>query len=200
LVLCIQPGSGDSLQFMKAGVMELPDLVAVTKADMGALARRAQADVAGALSLARPVDSDRLPDVLTVSATSGEGLGALVAACDAFGLQAERSGRMAARRAVQERHWVDDAIRRRFGSVGHGACDVGAALAKAGGPFSAIAAPRPVDAPKARAYRNPLKVCNSAVRSHMPAGDPSPQRGLPAVPVDAAARNVASGSFASKIE
>ena len=35
-LLCIQPGSGDSLQFMKAGVMELPDIVVVTKADMGA--------------------------------------------------------------------------------------------------------------------------------------------------------------------
>ncbi len=34
VLLCVQPGSGDSLQFMKAGVTELPDVVAVTKADM----------------------------------------------------------------------------------------------------------------------------------------------------------------------
>src|SRR4051812_13431756 len=46
LVLCIQPGAGDSLQFMKAGVMELPDIVAVTKADMGERAMRARADLA----------------------------------------------------------------------------------------------------------------------------------------------------------
>src|SRR5262245_14503509 len=51
LVLCVQPGSGDSLQFMKAGVMELPDVIAVTKADMSEAAR-ARADVDGALSLA----------------------------------------------------------------------------------------------------------------------------------------------------
>ncbi|MEI8146764.1 MAG: GTP-binding protein, partial [Alphaproteobacteria bacterium] len=51
VVLCIQPGSGDSLQFMKAGVMELPDVVVVTKADTGAMATRAKADVEGALSL-----------------------------------------------------------------------------------------------------------------------------------------------------
>ncbi|WP_029058776.1 methylmalonyl Co-A mutase-associated GTPase MeaB [Stappia stellulata] len=140
LVLCIQPGSGDSLQFMKAGVMELPDLVAVTKADMGAMARRAQADVAGALSLARPADSARLPDVLTVSATSGEGLEALVGACDTFGAAARSSGRGDARRAVQERHWVDDAILRRFGRIGHSVCDVAAAVSGADGPFSAIAA------------------------------------------------------------
>ena len=51
VLLCVQPGSGDSLQFMKAGVMELPDVVVVTKGDMGAPARRAKADVEGALSL-----------------------------------------------------------------------------------------------------------------------------------------------------
>ena len=50
VLLCVQPGSGDSLQFMKAGVTELPDVVAVTKADMEA-ARRTRADVEGALTL-----------------------------------------------------------------------------------------------------------------------------------------------------
>ena len=49
VVLCVQPGSGDSLQFMKAGVMELPEVIAVTKADMGAAAQRARGDVEGAL-------------------------------------------------------------------------------------------------------------------------------------------------------
>ena len=51
VVLCVQPGSGDSLQFMKAGVTELPDVVAVTKADMIDAARRTRADVEGALTL-----------------------------------------------------------------------------------------------------------------------------------------------------
>ena len=52
VVLCVQPASGDGLQFIKAGVMETPDLVLVTKADLGAPARRAAADVRGALSIA----------------------------------------------------------------------------------------------------------------------------------------------------
>ena len=52
VVFCVQPGSGDALQFMKAGIMEVPDLVVVTKGDLGAAAQRAAADVAGALSLA----------------------------------------------------------------------------------------------------------------------------------------------------
>ena len=52
VVFCVQPGSGDSLQFMKAGIVEIPHLIVVTKADLGAAAERARADVAGALSLA----------------------------------------------------------------------------------------------------------------------------------------------------
>ena len=40
VVFCVQPGSGDSLQFMKAGIVEIPHLVVVTKADMGAAAAR----------------------------------------------------------------------------------------------------------------------------------------------------------------
>ena len=52
VVLCVQPGSGDSLQFMKAGIMEIPDIAMVTKADMGPPARRALADLKGALGLA----------------------------------------------------------------------------------------------------------------------------------------------------
>ncbi len=37
---------------MKAGVMELPDVIVVTKADMAEMSRRAAADVSGALALA----------------------------------------------------------------------------------------------------------------------------------------------------
>ncbi|MGE0680743.1 MAG: ArgK/MeaB family GTPase [Candidatus Binatia bacterium] len=60
VVLIIQPFSGDLLQFIKAGVMEIPDVLAVNKADDEALARKALADVKAALSYeqqpwARPV-------------------------------------------------------------------------------------------------------------------------------------------------
>ncbi len=138
LALCIQPGSGDSLQFMKAGVMELPDLVFVTKADMGALARRARADVEGALSLARPAAAGPLPAVLSLSASTGEGIAEAVAACDAHGAARAADGTRAARREAQERHWVRDAMLRRFGTVGLALCGVDEAGARHEGPFSTI--------------------------------------------------------------
>ncbi|MEW5422497.1 methylmalonyl Co-A mutase-associated GTPase MeaB [Amorphus sp. 3PC139-8] len=117
VVLCVQPGSGDSLQFMKAGVMELPDVVAVTKADLGAPARRAQADVEGALSLAVEISNWR-PKVLTISAANGSGLDALTTAVAGHEAWLSGEGRLQARRREQEAAWVADAIRDRFGSAG----------------------------------------------------------------------------------
>jgi LAO/AO transport system kinase len=44
-----QPGAGDVLQFLKAGIMEIPDVVVVTKADMGRPAMQTLRDVRAAL-------------------------------------------------------------------------------------------------------------------------------------------------------
>ncbi len=133
IVLCIQPASGDSLQFMKAGVMELPDVVAVTKADLGAPASRARSEAEGALSLfSRGSEKWRVPVVL-VSATRGDGLADLHASVEAHCAHLAGGGRLAARRARQERMWVEENVRTRFGTAGLAAArDIRAD----GGPFT----------------------------------------------------------------
>ncbi|WP_321338060.1 methylmalonyl Co-A mutase-associated GTPase MeaB [Breoghania sp.] len=118
VLLCIQPGSGDSLQFMKAGVMELPDLVAVTKADMGERARRALADVEGALSLASPRGDGWRAPVVLVSATAGTGLEELAGAVAAHRCWLREAGRLAANRRAQASDWIADAVRQRWGWEG----------------------------------------------------------------------------------
>ena len=117
VLFCVQPGSGDSLQYMKAGIAEIPDLVAVTKADLGASAARAKADVKGALSLARQ-GADWQPQVLMVSAQTGEGLEALTEAVADHWSWLRGDGRLAARRAAQANTWLDLAIRERWGREG----------------------------------------------------------------------------------
>ncbi|NRG18098.1 ATP/GTP-binding protein [Rhizobiales bacterium] len=138
VILCIQPGSGDSLQFMKAGIMELPDVVAVTKADMGAPARRARADVEGALSLARLSDDRPSPEVVMVSANDGTGLDELVAACDAHSAASRSGGELDRRRAAQHLKWVEDAVRDSFGRRAVEICDIPSELVRSEGPFTAI--------------------------------------------------------------
>ncbi|SNY92442.1 LAO/AO transport system kinase [Cohaesibacter sp. ES.047] len=118
IVLCIQPGSGDSLQFMKAGVMELPDIVIVTKADMGSPARRARADVEGALSLALRKQQDWSVPVLLASAQDGTGLQDLVTALDAHFAHLVSTHSLTTQRDRQARQWMHDRIRRKFGQIG----------------------------------------------------------------------------------
>src|SRR3954451_19950150 len=75
VVVIVQPGSGDALQFLKAGIMEVPDVLVVTKADLGDVATRAVRDLRGAL---RALGRRETP-VLAVSAIAPRhGVDALV--------------------------------------------------------------------------------------------------------------------------
>lgn len=138
VALCIQPGSGDSLQFMKAGVMEMPDIFVVTKADMGEAARRARADVEGALTLARSDENGFTPIVTLLSASSGEGLEALADAINTHRRWLAGDGRLQSRRSAQQCHWVVDMLKLRFGLEGVARLDIASAMTEAGGPFAAI--------------------------------------------------------------
>ena len=117
VVFCVQPGSGDSLQFMKAGIVEIPHLVVVTKADLSAAAERAKADVAGALSLA-VADGDWPLRTVLASSRSGAGLEALMAALEAHRDHLAKDGRLALARHRQSQGWIVQSISERFGREG----------------------------------------------------------------------------------
>jgi LAO/AO transport system kinase len=130
VLLCVQPGSGDSLQFMKAGVTELPDVVAVTKADMEAAART-RADVEGALTL---YAEQRRARVVLVAATRGDGIEELEAALADHRAWLTDDERLARKRRAQEELWIEQAVRARFGSAGLSAMRKMAP--RHGGPFT----------------------------------------------------------------
>ncbi|HZX85803.1 MAG TPA: GTP-binding protein [Reyranella sp.] len=117
VVFCVQPGSGDSLQFMKAGIVEIPHLIVVTKADLGAAAERARADVAGALSLATASD-DWPVKALALSSRSGVGIDALVEALEAHRAYLSADNRLLVARHRQSEGWVAESLRERFGREG----------------------------------------------------------------------------------
>jgi LAO/AO transport system kinase len=131
VLLCVQPGSGDSLQFMKAGVTELPDVVAVTKADMVDAARRTRADVEGALTL---YSEQRRAAVVLVAASRGQGLDDLDKALGDHRAWLAEGERLARKRRTQEELWVEQAIRARFGSAGLRAMTI--KISRSGGPFT----------------------------------------------------------------
>jgi LAO/AO transport system kinase len=117
VVLCVQPGSGDTLQFMKAGIAEIPHVVVVTKSDMGAAALKATGDVLAALSLANGTTGWTVP-VLPVSAVRHQGIDEVVGALDAHAAHLAEGGRLTAARQAQAAHWLVESLRERFGRDG----------------------------------------------------------------------------------
>jgi LAO/AO transport system kinase len=95
VVLVLMPGSGDSVQALKAGVMEIPDVIAVNKADHP-LADTMVREIRGVLSLG-PQEGWRVPIVKT-EASRGEGVEELAAKIGEHREFIESEGTLAERR------------------------------------------------------------------------------------------------------
>jgi LAO/AO transport system kinase len=160
VVLVIQPGSGDVLQFLKAGIMEIPDVLVVNKADQEELARRAVADLNGALRTASAAGAGGgenrgwEPPIVATSATTGTGIDELIDALDAH--RGHLATTLAARRRQGEVQWALDLFSRKHGE--HGVSTLGG--------ISTI---------EARAKRNldggetPLSLCEQLSREYVAA-------------------------------
>ena len=97
VAVVVQPASGDVLQFLKAGIMEIPDVLVVTKSDLGRVAERAVADLRASL---RALGSGDTPVVPVSSLAPSSGVAPLVDALDAHraAARAARASRLRARR------------------------------------------------------------------------------------------------------
>lgn len=103
--LVLQPLGGDEVQFLKAGIIEVPDAFVLNKSDEPA-AERSYHHLKGSLGLARPFDAEP-PEVHRTSARTGLGIAELTAALlDVLATTTPRS------HAEREPHfferWVDD--------------------------------------------------------------------------------------------
>src|SRR3954470_14503534 len=79
VAVVVQPASGDTLQFLKAGIMEVPDVLVVTKADLGDAAMRSRRDLAQAL---RALGKRDVPVLAVSSLPPPSGVPELVQALD----------------------------------------------------------------------------------------------------------------------
>ena len=79
VAVVVQPGSGDVLQFLKSGIMEIPDVLVVTKADLGDVAARSRRDLHAAL---RAIGEAGTPVVAVSAIPPAQGIDELVAALD----------------------------------------------------------------------------------------------------------------------
>jgi LAO/AO transport system kinase len=103
VVLVLMPGSGDSIQALKAGVMEIPDIIVVNKADHP-LTDTMVREIRGVLSLA-PQRGWKVP-ILKTEAARGEGVDELVVQMLAHREHIEREGTLSERRRRNLRNEV----------------------------------------------------------------------------------------------
>ncbi len=102
-VVALQPGSGDSIQVLKAGIMEIADIFVVNKADhpMASHLRREIRSMMEMLHFPGWV-----PEVVTTQAISGEGIAELVAAIERHAAYLRESGELQERRRAAMAHRV----------------------------------------------------------------------------------------------
>jgi len=117
-VFVAQPGAGDMLQFMKAGVLELPQVFFVNKSDTGPAAERTASELRAGLGLGELRAADWTPPVLLGSARDGVGIGELLAAIRGHRALLEKTGRLAPTRRRARAAYIEQALLRRYGTWG----------------------------------------------------------------------------------
>lgn len=118
LVYVASPGGGDVLQFIKAGLFELPDVFAVNKADLGESAAQTLHELSSALALGGRETGAWRPPVLLVSARDGTGIDALIEAIRAHRDHQLATSALRARRRAGLEDAVAAQLAERYGSHG----------------------------------------------------------------------------------
>ncbi len=102
-VLVNNPGTGDDIQALKAGIIEIADILVVNKADLPG-ADTLVSQLQALLSLAPP--GARRPPILRTIATTGQGIPELADAIEAHRRELEESGALEAQRRDDARHQI----------------------------------------------------------------------------------------------
>jgi LAO/AO transport system kinase len=106
VVLALQPGAGDSVQALKAGVMEIADVFCINKADHPQ-AKNAASEVRSILEIGHELDPDPwFPPIVMTRGDTGMGVEELKETIQKHRSYLEESGKLAARRRASMREFV----------------------------------------------------------------------------------------------
>jgi LAO/AO transport system kinase len=103
VVLVLQPGSGDSIQALKAGVMEIPDIIVINKSDHPA-ARTMRSEIRSVLALGP--STDRRVPIVETEAFRGDGIAELWQAVLDHRAELVKDGELEARRRRSIEHEI----------------------------------------------------------------------------------------------
>ncbi|MGE5199267.1 MAG: methylmalonyl Co-A mutase-associated GTPase MeaB [Rhodospirillaceae bacterium] len=110
-IVVLVPGTGDEVQALKAGIMEIADVFVVNKADLDGAGRLA-ASIEAMLALADAEPGAWRPPIVRTQATTGKGVPELLAAIDAF--RAHAAPASDERRRVRQKFRLHELLAERF--------------------------------------------------------------------------------------
>ena len=115
VLFCVQPGSGDSLQFMKAGIIEIPDIIAITKSDLGDVAINTYNDVVNSIKIGNYSKEQDIPIVL-VSSKEEKNIANLANKIE----EQQKKNLISKNRKKEIRSifWLEESIKEQFGALG----------------------------------------------------------------------------------
>lgn len=110
-LLLLLPSSGDELQGIKRGIMEMADWIGINKADLHPQAAKlAVAQCNNALHLFPPKESQWTAQAQPISAHSGLGLPELWQTLQAYAQLSRANGYWLEHRAAQQQYWFEEAL------------------------------------------------------------------------------------------
>ncbi len=112
-LVLMMPGTGDEVQGIKKGVVELADLLVVNKADGDNLpkAQRSRAELLGVLPYLQPATEGWATPVLLAAGQTGQGVAEVWAKLQAFFETGKASGSLEERREQQAVQWLHALIK-----------------------------------------------------------------------------------------
>lgn len=111
-LLLMLAGAGDELQGIKRGIMEMADLIAITKADGNNVekAKLAQAEYQNALHLFPATESGWVPQAVTCSSLYKTGITEIWQAINEYVTLVKANGYFTRRRSQQAKYWMYETI------------------------------------------------------------------------------------------
>ena len=117
VILCVQPGSGDTIQFMKSGIFEIPDIVTITKSDIEQLSNQTFSDLTASSSYFKNSNEWDIK-ILMTSAQKNIGIDELFTEIEKRWKWLKLLNRLKLQRRSQDLKWIKSCLSKEFGNWG----------------------------------------------------------------------------------
>jgi len=117
VILCVQPGSGDTIQFMKSGIFEIPDIVVVTKSDIEKIANLTYSELNKSKNYFKSTNDWNI-EIIKTSVAKNIGIDFLFKEIDRRWLWLKNNKKIQHQRIDQDISWITKTIMREFGTNG----------------------------------------------------------------------------------